>query len=66
MQVPDARAGPDRRGAAHRLGGGARGFRGYDLSILRIRYLVPRMAWFVLRLVVLTILRIEGCLNGTL
>ena len=41
------------------------GFQGYDLSILRVRYLTPQTC-FCLVFSCLAILRIEGCLNSTL
>ena len=41
------------------------GFQGYDLSILRIRYLVPRM-FLCAVFSCLDILRIDGCLSSIL
>ena len=43
---------------------GLQGFQGYCLSMLRIRYPVPRML-FCAVFSCLAILRIEGCLNRT-
>ena len=48
--------------AEGRLG---RGFQGCGLSIIRIRYLAPRMS-FCVGFSCLAVLRIEGCLNSTL
>ena len=44
---------------------GPQGFQGYSLSILRIRYLVPRRL-FCVAFACLAIIRVEGCLNSTL
>ena len=46
-------------------GESAQGFQGYGLSILRFRYLVPRMCCCVV-VSCLAIMSIEGCLNSTL
>ena len=55
------------RAERHGRGRGARGdqgFQGCGLSMIRIRYLVPRMLLFVFFVSCLAILRIEGCLNS--
>ena len=61
---PHARDDRRRHHGAHH-GPGLRGFQGYGLSILRVRYLVPR---FIVCVVFsrFAILGIEGRLNGTL
>ena len=48
-----------------RVCAGGQGFLGYDLSVLWIRYLVPRMCVCVV-FSRSAILRIEGCLNRSL
>ena len=45
---------------------GVQGCQGYGLSVLRIRYLVPRMFCVCAVLSRLAILRIQGCRNSTL
>ena len=60
----DAGVPPPAAARAH-VAAGSQGFQGYGLSILRIRYLVPRMLFCVV-FSRLAILRIEGCLNSTL